>query len=172
MWTLSAEELLTAPDVGAVTLASLAKYDGPPAVLLQRCRDRIDREGGEQRANLLAGSQAFARLHFDRPEWLNILRGRKMLIESPLIREIADESERTGHIKATLRVLVRRFGAVTPTITAGLERVKEANRLDRLTDQAVDCASLQSFKDGLREELPKPPPASTRGKRRPKKAGE
>ena len=61
---------------------------------------------------------------------------------------------------------------MTPTITAGLERVKEANRLDRLTDQAVDCASLQSFEDGLREELPKPPPASTCGKRRPKKSGE
>jgi hypothetical protein len=46
-WTLSAEDLLAAQDVGVVPWATLARYDGPPEVLLQRCRDRIDREGGE-----------------------------------------------------------------------------------------------------------------------------
>src|SRR5271166_4764603 len=51
MWTLSAEEVLAAPGVGAVPLASLARFEGPPEVLLQRCRDRIEREGGQHRAN-------------------------------------------------------------------------------------------------------------------------
>ena len=172
LWTLSAEELLNAPDIGVVTMASLAQYDGPPEVLLQRARDRIDREGGERRANLLAVSQVFAQLHFDKPEWLDILGGSKIMIESPLIQEIADKSERTGRVQTMLQFLTRRFGVVTPTITAGLEQVKEMERLVRLTDQAADCASLQAFENSVREELPKPPPTSMRGKRRPKKSGE
>ena len=45
-WTLSAEDLLTAPFVGTVPWATLARYEGPPEVLLQRCRERIHREGG------------------------------------------------------------------------------------------------------------------------------
>src|SRR4051812_8154491 len=44
VWTLSADELLAAPDVSLALWATLARYDGPPEVLLQRCRDRIDRE--------------------------------------------------------------------------------------------------------------------------------
>jgi hypothetical protein len=172
LWTLPAEDLLTAPDIGTVTMASLGKQDGPPEVLLQRCRDRIEREGGEQRANLLAVSQVFSRLHFDRPELLDILKGDNIMIESPWLQEIADKSERKGCVRSMLRTLQRRFGSVTPTITAGLEQVKDLDRLDRLTDHATDCASLEAFEQSLREELPKPRPASTRGKRRPKKSGE
>ena len=91
VWTLSAEELLAAPDVAVAACASLARYDGPPEVLLQRCRDRIDRDGGKHTANLLAVAQVFAKLHFDKPEWLDILGGRKMIIETPLIQEIGAE---------------------------------------------------------------------------------
>ena len=172
LWTFSAEELLNAPDIGVVTMASLAQYDGPPEVLLQRARDRIDREGGKQRENLLAVSQVFAQVHFDKPEWLDILGGSRIMIESPLIQKIVDTSNHAYGVRIALSILGNRFGAVTPTITAGLEQVKDLNRLVRLTDQAAACPSLQAFEDSVREELPKPPPASTRGKRRPKKAGE
>src|SRR5262249_16205706 len=64
VWTLSAEELLAAPRVGIVPWVLLARYDGPPEVLLQRCRDRLDREGVAQKANLLAVTQVFAKLKF------------------------------------------------------------------------------------------------------------
>ena len=94
------------------------------------------------------------------------------MIESPLIQEIADKSERKGCVRSMLRTLQRRFGAVTPTITAGLEQVKDLDRLDQLTDHATDCKSLEAFEDILRNELPRPRPASTRGKRRPKKSEE
>lgn len=70
LWTLSAEELLSGPDVALALWATLAKHDGPPEVLLQRCRDRIDRDGGEQRENLLAVAQVFAQLHYDKPQRL------------------------------------------------------------------------------------------------------
>jgi len=172
MFGLPAEEVLAAPGVGAVPLAPLARYDGPPEVLLQRCRDRIEREGGAQRANLLAVAQVFARLHFDRPEWLAILGGRKTMIESPLIQEIVEESKHTERRKATVDVLETRFGKVMQAITAGLEQVKEDAKLVRLTRQAAICLSLQAFEESLRKELPAPAPASTRGKRRPRKSSE
>ena len=95
-----------------------------------------------------------------------------MLIESPLIKEIVDESRREERMQSTLDSLEERFGTVPPTITAGMEQVKEMDRLARLSRRASVCASLQAFEDSLREELPKPPPASTRGKRRPKKSAE
>ena len=153
-------------------MASLAKHDGPPEVLLRRCRDRIEREGGEQRANLLAVSQVFARLHFDRPELLDILGGSNVMIESPWLQEIADKSRREERVKSILEYLEERFGAVTPTITAGIQQVKELEQLARLNRRLAVCTSLQAFEESLLEELPKPRPASTRGKRHPKKSEE
>jgi hypothetical protein len=113
-----------------------------------------------------AVTQVLARLHFDRPDWLDILGGRKAMIESPLIQEIVAESERTGRVKSTVDVLETRFGRVTATITAGLEQVKEDEKVVRLLRQAVVCPSLQAFEELLRQELPAPRPVSTRGKRR------
>jgi hypothetical protein len=172
VWTLSAEELLAAPSVGVVPWVTMARYEGPPEVLLQRCRDRIEREGGKQRDNLLAVTQVFAGLHFDKPEWLEILGGSKPMIESPVLRRIVEESERKGLVKAILRFLETRFGSLTPMITAGLEQVKEEKKLVRLVDQAASCASLHAFEDAMRQELPTPPPASTRGNRRSRKPPE
>jgi hypothetical protein len=169
VWTLSAEELLAAPDVGVVLWAILARFEGPPEVLLQRCRNRIEREGGSQADNMLAVAQVFARLKFDKPEWLQILGGKKAMIESPLIQEIVAESARAERVKAICRFLEARFGAVTPTIAAGLEQVQQPEPLDRLTAQAALCPSLSAFEEALRQELPAPPPTSTRGKRRSRK---
>ncbi len=172
VWTLSAEELLTAPSVGVVPWVSLARYQGSPEVLLQRCRDRIEREGGQHKANLLAVSQVFARLHFDKPEWLNILGGSKAVIESPLIQEIVEESRRAAHVKAIVNFLQGRFGAVGPEVATGLAQLKEEERLLRLGSSAATCLSLQAFEDALRQELPAQPPPSTRGKRRTRKPAE
>ncbi len=51
VWNLSAEELLAAPSVGVVPWVSLAQYQGAPEVLLQRCRDRIERDLGRHNSN-------------------------------------------------------------------------------------------------------------------------
>ncbi len=147
LWTLSAEELLAAPNVGVVPWATLARYDGPPEVLLQRCRDRIDREGGRQTDNLLAVSQVFAKLHFDRPGWLEIIGGKKMFSDLPPIKELTAESARATHVKNILRVLSKRFGAAPPAVAAGLAQVKEEDQFERLLDLAVTCASLPHFED-------------------------
>ena len=94
------------------------------------------------------------------------------MIESPLIQKIVLDSKREERVQNILVFLEGRFGAVTPTISAGLEQVKEMDRLARLMRQTGLCTSLQAFEKSVLEELPKRPPASTRGKRRPKKAGE
>ncbi len=172
VWKLSAEELLAAPLVGVVPLASLARYEGPPEVLLQRCRDRIDREGGAQRANLLVVAQVFAQLHFDKPEWLNMLGGSKAVIESPLIQDVADESARLRNIKVVLHILQGRFGTVPKTVSAGLAQIKDEEKLMRLSLSGATCGNMQAFEEALRQELPKPQPASTRGKRRSRKTPE
>jgi predicted transposase YdaD len=172
LWTLSAEDLLAAPNVGVVPWSTLAHFEGPPEVLLQRCRDRIDREGGAQRANLLAVTQVYAKLHFDKPEWLEILGGRKAMMQSPLIQEIVSESERTGQVKAILHLLQKKFGPAGPSISAGLAQVKEEEKLLGLLVHATNCASLQDFDKRLREELSAAAPISTRGKRRPRKHSE
>jgi hypothetical protein len=169
VWGLPAEDLLAAPGVGVVPWATLARYDGPPEVLLQRCRDRIDRDGGAQKANLLAVAQVFARLNFDRPAWLDILGGTKAMIESPLIQEIVAESDRVRQVKDIVLVLKTRFGKVPPGITAGLEQVRGEEKLALLTREAVKCRSPQAFEKRLRQELQAPPP-SPRGRRRPRKS--
>jgi hypothetical protein len=47
--------------------------------------------------------------------------------------------------------------------------VKEVEKLARLTRQAALCPSLAAFEEQLRQELSAPAPASTRGKRRPRR---
>ena len=94
LWQLSAEELLAAPNVAVSLWASLAHYDGPPEVLLQRCRDRVEREGGAQRDNLLAVTQTFIKLRFPQQTFLDIFGGSRAMIESPLIKEIVENAER------------------------------------------------------------------------------
>jgi len=169
VWNLSAEELLTAPLVGVVPLVTLARYDGPTEVLLQRCRDRIEHEGGQQKGNLLAVAHVFARLHYDKPEWLDILGGSKMIIETPFIQQIVAESERAGLVEGILHMLKKKFGDPGPEIAASLAQVKGKEAILDLVVRAGNCTSLQEFKEALQKELPAPQPASTRGKRRSRK---
>jgi hypothetical protein len=42
LWNVPAVDLLAANDVGLVPWATLAQFDGPPEVLIQQCRERID----------------------------------------------------------------------------------------------------------------------------------
>lgn len=51
--------MLATSDVSVVPWVTLMAHDGPPEPLLRRCRERIDREGGDQRDNLLAVTQMF-----------------------------------------------------------------------------------------------------------------
>ena len=92
LWKQSAEDMLASPDVGVVPWVPLMAFEGPPEPLLRRCRERIDREAGEQRANLLAVTQSLAKLRFPQQELLNLFGGSRAMIESPLIKEIVEKA--------------------------------------------------------------------------------
>jgi len=65
LWTLPAEQLLAANDVGLVPWVPLTQFAGAPEVLLQECRQRIDAQApAEERANLLAVTQVMTRLRY------------------------------------------------------------------------------------------------------------
>jgi hypothetical protein len=92
LWQVSAEELLAAGDVGLLPWVPLTRFEGPPRDLLQRCRERIDRQARhDERANLLAVSQVLTKLRFPDPQLLALFGGRQIMIDSPLIRELVAE---------------------------------------------------------------------------------
>jgi hypothetical protein len=58
LWTLPAQDLLDAHDVGLVPWAPLAHFDGPPEELIRRCREHIDQEAPPaEHENLLVVTQ-------------------------------------------------------------------------------------------------------------------
>src|SRR5207244_12407365 len=55
LWTLHAEDLLAANDVGLIPWVPLTHYEGSPEALVQACRDRIDEQAAtNERESLLA----------------------------------------------------------------------------------------------------------------------
>jgi hypothetical protein len=147
-WHLSAEELLAAGDVGLVPWVPLTRFEGPPEAILHRCRERIDREAGQQRASLLAVSQVLTRLRFPQPELLAFFGGRQVMIESPLIQEILNEQQQAN----ILRVLRARFGQAADAVLAAVQQRTNPEQLDQLLDFAVLCPSLEAFQERLRNE--------------------
>src|SRR5262249_7726323 len=88
LWTLPAEELLATNDPGVMPWVPLSHSTEPAPVLLRRCRDVIDSVPlEEERWNLLAVTQVLARLRYNDPKLLDILGGKRAMIESPLIDE-------------------------------------------------------------------------------------
>jgi hypothetical protein len=92
--------------------------------------------------------------------------------ETFFFEDIISECRQQERVKVLHEVLEARFGVLPPTVTAGLQQVKDQEKLVRLSRHAATCPSLQAFEDALRQELSPPPPASTRGKRRSRKAAE
>jgi hypothetical protein len=146
LWTLSAEELLAAGNVGVVPWVPLSKFDGPPEPLLERCRERIEQQAHpEDRANLLAVAQVLAKLRFPQPELLNLLGGTKVMIESPLIKELLAEEKQA----AIGRALTVRFGKVPAEVTRRLRSVVTEKKLRELFDYAIVCPDIASFREQL-----------------------
>ncbi|MGL4549866.1 MAG: hypothetical protein ACRC33_01660 [Gemmataceae bacterium] len=88
------------------------------------------------------------------------------MIDAPWFRKIAAEFAQEAQVKSTLHVLKGRFGSVSEDIGAGLAQVKTEDAQLRLALHAATCQNPEAFKERLSEELPPPPPASTRGRKR------
>jgi hypothetical protein len=167
VWTLSAEETLASPDVGGVPLVPLMQFEGPPEPLLRRCRERIDREGGAQRNNLLAVTQNLVRLRFGVHKVLELFGGGRAMIESPLFKGMVEEAEQKTWRKAIERQIRRRFGALPDSARASLEGLKDESKLMALLDFAIICPSLDVFLESLaKETTPPPAPVSSRRRRK------
>jgi hypothetical protein len=146
LWTLPAEELLAAADVGVVPWVPLARYDGPPAELLEQCRERIEQQApAADRDNLLAVAQVLAKLKFPEPDLVALLGGKRVMIESPLIKDLMAETLQ----KAILELLKRRLGKVPRDVRRLLAEVKEEPLLIQLNIAAAECESLAAFKERL-----------------------
>jgi hypothetical protein len=65
LWTVPAEDLLAAGDIGQVPWVPLSHFEGPPEPIFRQCRERIDREAlADEHDNLLAVTQVLAGLRY------------------------------------------------------------------------------------------------------------
>jgi hypothetical protein len=146
LWTLPAEELLALGDVGVVPFVPLARYDGQPEELLERCRERIEaKTHGDDRKDMLAVAQVLAGLKFPQPELVELLGGSNVMIESPLMQE-----QRAGvWQKAVQKVLKNRFGTIPSDVRRLLAEAKNEKTLERLVDVAMQAESMAAFKEHL-----------------------
>jgi hypothetical protein len=167
LWTLDAEGLLASPDVGVVPWIALTDFAGPPEPLLRRCRERIDREGSGQRANLLAVTQVLARLRFPQQELLDLFGGSQTMIESPLITELIEKVDRERQRKDVADVILVRFGALSDSAQAQLKGINDEHKLEALHRFGIVCPTVEAFLERLEKETaPTPGPRSSR---RPRK---
>ncbi len=166
LWTLPAEEMLASPDVGVVPWVTLMSTQGPAEPLLRRCRERIDREGGRERANLLAVTQTLMRLRFGQ-ELLDLFGGSEAMIESPLMKEFAEQIDRKRQRQDVADAVQVRFAALPENARASLEGLNDEGKLTDLLRFAITCLTLDEFLQRLAKETT--PPPAPRSSRRPRK---
>jgi hypothetical protein len=146
LWTLAAEDLLAANLVSLIPWVPLTQFRGPPEVVLEKCRDRIEQQAHPaDQANLLAVSQVLAKLRYQDPQLLAILGGKGVMIESPLIKELM--AERTQEV--LVRFLQGRFGPVPLAMATQLRKIHSEKKLNDLIDHAARCPDLASFRERL-----------------------
>ncbi len=153
LWTLPAEPVLATADPGMMPWVPLMHADEPPEIVLQRCREVIDRHApAEEHESLITVTQVFTRLRYKDPNLLSILGGKTVMIESPLIREIVAESSH----KHILKFLVTRFGPVPPELAAEVRSILDETVLDAVVELAASSPDLEHFGAGVRA-IPRPP---------------
>lgn len=142
LWHIQAAHLLAANDVGLIPWVPLTQFDGPPEPLLHQCRQRIDAQAaGDLHENLLVVTQVLMRLRYNDPQFFAIFGGSRVMIESPLIKEIVDQT----YYANILRVLSARLGSVPMEIVVELKKITDKEKLDHLVEWAAQCPSLESF---------------------------
>ena len=60
------------------------------------------------------------------------------------------EGEAKGRAETIIRLLTRRFGAISQSLEHDLYSITDIKRLDRLADLVLDCQSLKEFESNLR----------------------
>ena len=154
LWAVPAEELLQAGDVGLVPWILLTDFTDPPEQMIERCRDLIERDAplGEK-ANLLAVTQVLAYLRHNSMELLDILGGRKVMLEVPYLDEIVMEKSREATREAAHRhvmlLLEARFGDVPRDLVAEIGSIVDEKQLESLVRSAGTCPDLSGFRRAM-----------------------
>ena len=150
LWEVPAADLLAAGDVGLIPWVPLTKFDGPPEPIVRECRRRIDHEAPPiEHENMLAVTQLLAGLRYNDPKLFQILGGRKVMIESPLIQELFQEQFTDRTRETLINVLVARFGSKAKSLETELKAISEESRLQELVKHAATARTLSSFRKQL-----------------------
>ena len=136
------------------------KVSGSPEQIVHRCRARMHQAatliGHPDYENLLVVTQFLLPLRYSQDKMLlerlrALLRGREVMIQSPLYQEIVQESSE-GETKARqpdiLKFLRGRFGPAAEALKVELKAL-EFDRLDELVEFAAKCRNLASFRKRL-----------------------
>ncbi|MBI1832800.1 MAG: hypothetical protein HYR84_15265 [Planctomycetes bacterium] len=165
LWTLSAEELLAADDVGLIPWVPLTRHEGSPRALLSECRDRIEEHAApDEKEILLSVTRTMAEARYNNADVLSILGEPNMSLATALLKLPAGQrliaqkeraAEKKGELanarKYVLRILRNRFGKVPKNVTERLRAIKDQDRLDQLLDVAGVCADLGAFRTAMGE---------------------
>ncbi len=154
LWSIPAETLLDAHDVGLIPWVPLTRFDGPPEPIFQQCRARIDEQAPpDERENLLAVTQVLAGLRYNEGALFQLLGGRKAMIESPILQELKTEwtreAVREARRSALVDILVARFGPQAEEFEIQLETIADDARWKELVKLSALCSDLQSFQKEL-----------------------
>jgi len=152
LWEEPAERLLAAGDVGLVPWLPLTRFEGSPEALVRECRERIDRQAPPaEHANLLAVTQVLTKLRFPQPNLLQLLGGRQIMIESPLLKELLEEKEQEARQEDILNVLAGRFTTIPEGLAREVRAVVAPARLRELVRFSGKCKSLKEFQKRMKE---------------------
>jgi hypothetical protein len=151
------------PEVGAVSWAVLMAHEGQTEPFLRRCRERIDREGGDQTDELLAVTQTFLSLRYNDQGLLDLFGGDKTMIESPVIDRLLAQRERKTRQEGIAEVILARFGPLSDDARARLQGVQDDAKLSALNRFAAICPDKEAFVQRLvADTTPPPAPVSSR----------
>jgi hypothetical protein len=157
LWSLQATDLLAHQEPGLAPWATVAQWDGRPEVLLQRCRDLLERVAGtDEYDKMLTVTAVLASIKYNDPRLLDILGGKDVMIDSPLIREIVAEQYALKAQKMILHLLQARIGEVPADIAAAVRNVQDEGRLDRVNILAARAKSYRAFRRDLDALLAQP----------------
>ena len=155
LWTIPAEELLQAGDVGLIPWIPLTDFAEPPETMLQRCRESIEQHAPPgEKANLLAVTQVFSFLRYNDLAMRTALGGKEVMLEIPFLDEIVIMEKTRVTACETARqdivtVLEARFGDVPRDLSEEIESVVDAKQLRGLVRLAASCPDLDAFRNGL-----------------------
>jgi len=147
LWTIPAEELLQAGDVGLIPWVPLTDFADPPEAMLRRCREVIEEHAPPgEKANLLAVTQVFSFLRYNDLAILTVLGGKQTMLEVPFLDEIVMEKVLATAQRGIRTVLEARFGDIPPELVEQIESVDREDQLQTLTRTAAACPNLDAFR--------------------------